>query len=406
MTEWHIITPEYPPQPGGVSDYTKLIATGLAAAGDEVHVWCPEEQRGEVSGQRTENRGPRSEVSDRSEGREREAAKVVVHREFGSFAPVDLRRVGKLLDQFPAPRRLLVQWVPQGYGYRSINLPFCLWLLKRAKFKQDRVELMVHEPFLAFREGSRKQDMAAAVHRLMVVILLRAVSHVWVSIPDWETRLRPFLLGQKKPFDWLPVPSNIPLVDDTEGVARVRAHYAFPGAPLVGHFGAYDRYMTEVMLELLPSLLNEHDKLSVLLLGKGSLELRDRLIELHPELSQSVHAKGLLSAEDLSRHISACDLMLQPYQDGISGRRGSGMAAISHGVPIVTTRGKATESCWSESHAVKLSNVGDVSGMVKMVGDLFADASERSRLSATGRVLYEDRFDESGTIKALRAGLK
>jgi hypothetical protein len=37
----HIITPEYPPQPGGVSDYTAQVATGLAEAGDEVQVWCP-----------------------------------------------------------------------------------------------------------------------------------------------------------------------------------------------------------------------------------------------------------------------------------------------------------------------------------------------------------------------------
>ena len=41
MTTWHIITGEYPPAPGGVSDYTEAVAAGLAAAGDEVHVWCP-----------------------------------------------------------------------------------------------------------------------------------------------------------------------------------------------------------------------------------------------------------------------------------------------------------------------------------------------------------------------------
>jgi hypothetical protein len=38
---WHVITPEYPPMLGGVSDYTQSIAKGLAAQGDEVHVWCP-----------------------------------------------------------------------------------------------------------------------------------------------------------------------------------------------------------------------------------------------------------------------------------------------------------------------------------------------------------------------------
>ena len=33
------------------------------------------------------------------------------------------------------------------------------------------VELMVHEPFLAFREGSWRQDLVALVHRLMITVL-------------------------------------------------------------------------------------------------------------------------------------------------------------------------------------------------------------------------------------------
>src|SRR6185295_19114886 len=117
---------EYPPQPGGVSDYTKLIANGLAAAGDEVHVWCPAPED--------------SETSDAENGTGDSGA-VRVHRDFGRFAPADLRRAGQGLDKFPAPRRLLVQWVPQGYGYRSLNLPFCLWLWHRARFIKDRVEV-------------------------------------------------------------------------------------------------------------------------------------------------------------------------------------------------------------------------------------------------------------------------
>ena len=42
MFRWHILTGEYPPQPGGVSDYTRLVARSLAEAGDEVHVYAPE----------------------------------------------------------------------------------------------------------------------------------------------------------------------------------------------------------------------------------------------------------------------------------------------------------------------------------------------------------------------------
>jgi hypothetical protein len=32
MLRWHIITGEYPPQPGGVSDYTRLVARGWQTA--------------------------------------------------------------------------------------------------------------------------------------------------------------------------------------------------------------------------------------------------------------------------------------------------------------------------------------------------------------------------------------
>jgi glycosyltransferase involved in cell wall biosynthesis len=399
--DWHLITPEYPPQSGGVSDYTYLVATGLAALGETVHVWCPAlEERTEVRGQRSDVRGRKSEIGgQRSE--ERNEPTLFVHRELGRFSVADLRRVGKLLDQFPAPRRLLVQWVPQGYGYRSINLPFCLWLWQRAKFKHDRIEIMVHEPFLAFAEGSRKQDMAAATHRAMVAILLNAATRVWVSIPEWEAHLQPFVLGGKKPFECLPVPSNIPLNNDPEAVARIRSRFAPPNSPLVGHFGAYDDYMIELMMKLLPSLLRGYDKLSVMLLGKGSLELRDRLIELHPGLSQSVRATGTLSAEDLSRHISACDVMLQPYQDGVSGRRGSVMAALSHGIPVVTTTGKATEDCWIESGAVKLTEVEDTGAMVEATQHLLANEEARNAMAARALELYRKRFDIRNTISAL-----
>ena len=104
MLTWHIITGEYPPVIGGVSDYSQVVAEGLAATGDDVHVWCP----------------PLPEAAA-SNG-------VTVHPALGRISRRDLRAVDLLLDRFPPPRRLLVQWVPHGFGYRSMNVGFCLWL--------------------------------------------------------------------------------------------------------------------------------------------------------------------------------------------------------------------------------------------------------------------------------------
>jgi Glycosyl transferases group 1 len=430
---WHIITCEYPPQCGGVSDYTKLVAHGLADAGDEVHVWCPRAAEGnEGKGQKTEGRRQTAESSkQKAEGsdcqgkrvkgeaeeqsEEEQRAKseesgdsslithhpslVSVHRELGTFRPSDLRRASKQLDQFPAPRRLLVQWVPHGYGYRSMNLPFCFWLWWRAKFKADRVELMVHEPFLAFGEGSIKQDLAAAVHRVMVILLLNAASQIWVSTQEWEGRLRPFLFGRKVSIGWLPVPSNIPVVDDPDGIAKARAKYATNGTRLIGHFGAYNDYMADVMSELLPSLLDGENDLSMLLLGKGSTELRDSLVSAHPKLSRKLHATGEVAAEEISKHISACDVMLQPYQDGVSGRRTSVMAPLEHGLPVVTTRGKATERCWFDNEWVKLTQCGDAHSTVQAVSS--CQAKGTNRFDQPGALLYDRVFALQNTIECL-----
>lgn len=375
---WHIITPEYPPQLGGVSDYTQMVAAGLANAGDEVHVWGP-----------TANGAPVNTPG------------VNVHDELGAFGPADLRRVDALLDDFKQPRRLLVQWVPHGYGYRSMNLRFCLWLWQRAR-RGDQVELMVHEPFLGFGEGSWKQNGVAVVHRLMTMILLRASRRVWISIPAWEQRLKPYALGRRVEFKWLPIASNIPVIDDPAGVRAIRARFTSDEGALVGHFGTYDRHVTNLLLQSVPELMKNGRPQAVLLMGRGSEAMRDQLIEKLPALADRVHAAGTLAAPELSLHVSACDVMLQPYVDGVSSRRTSAMVALAHGVPVVTTSGSLTEGLWAKSKAVAMAPVENVCALVEATRALLPDAEARIRMSAAARMLYDERFDLKRIITALR----
>src|SRR5436305_1834897 len=112
----------------------------------------------------------------------------------------------------------------------------------------------------------------------------------------------------------------------------------------------------------------------------GSETVRDELIHRYPDLTDRVHATGSLTTADLSQHISACDVMLQPYIDGVSSRRTSVMAALSHGLPIVTAKGALTESIWAESHAVALVTADDVEGLIETTKSLLANASARNEL--------------------------
>jgi glycosyltransferase involved in cell wall biosynthesis len=375
---WHLITSEYPPQPGGVSDYTQLVAEGLAAAGDEVHVWCPS-----AAGEPTSGNG------------------VVVHPEPGRFGISDLQTVGRLLDEFESPRRLLVQWVPHGYGYRSMNVHFCLWLWHRAR-QGDIVEIMVHEPYLSFWEGSWKQNGVALVHRLMTMILLRAARRVWISIPTWESCWRPYALGRSLRFSWLPVASNIPVVDDPGRVRTIRARYVQGDGVILGHFGAYDARVGNLLLNYVPALMQTGVPQTMLLLGRGSETMRDELVDKQPTLADRVHASGTLAAPELSLHISACDVMLQPYIDGVSTRRTSAMVALAHGVPVVTTSGRLTEPLWAKSKAVAIAPIEDIAALVEATQSLLPDAATKTRMGTAARTLYSKRFDLPRLVAALR----
>lgn len=383
--DWHLFTCEYPPTVGGVSDHTRLVAEGLASAGDRVSVWCPASacEPGEPQG------SPRG---------------VTVRRELGGFRPSDLRRAGRALDGCASPRRLLVQWVPHGYGYRSMNVWLCLWLWARAAFRGDEVTLVVHEPFLAFGEGTRRQDAVALVHRLMTVVLLASARRVWTTIPEWERLLRPYALGRRVPFGQLPVPSTTLAVADSEETAAIRALYAPGGGGLVGHFGTYGGHVARSLYRLLPRLLSGdgHGRAAVLLLGQGSVAMREELVRARPDLAARVHASGTLSHEALPRHLAACDLLLQPYPDGVSARRTSAMAGLAHGLPVVTTKGALTEPLWEECGAVALADAGDDEALLAEVRKLLASREERARLSAAARRLYRERFDLPHTIAALR----
>ena len=373
-TDWHIVTGEYPPQPGGVSDYTRLVARGLAGAGDRVDVWSP----------------PTDEPELHDPG-------VTVHRLPDRFGRRSCQLLSRHLDGLPPPQRILVQYVPQAFGWRGANVPFCLWLRSR---RRDSIWVMFHEVAFPFDTRAKlRHNGLAVVNRIMASIVARAAERVFVSIPAWKSPVER-LTRPGTPVSWLPVPSAVPIVNGNGASAVIRARQG-SGRPVVGHFGTYGRLVRPLLDASVPMLLEGTD-CSVLLLGRGSEIASRELIAAHPNLAARVQASGSLSPDTLSQYISACDVMLQPYPDGISSRRTSAMVALSHGRPVVTTSGPLTEPMWQESGAVLLVPVSDAAGLVSATRELLADPVRRTELSERGKSIYDRQFDVRHTISALR----
>lgn len=378
MCHWHIITPEYPPQSGGVADYTKQVAEGLRNSGDSVDVWC----RGQVAPSGAEP--------------------PWVHRELGDVNFRDLLRMDRNIRRQEEPRRLLVQWVPHGFGWRSMNLLFCFWLLKRS-WAGDEVDLMVHEPFLSFGEGSLKQDFAALVHRIMTIVLLQSARRVWLSTLSWEKLLRPFALGRKLRFRWLPVPSNIPVHRNQGGAGQSPEDIRSRETTILGHFSSYSLDIAALLRSILPPLLVRCETCVIQLLGRGSEQFREEMIQAYPRLRGQIIASGQVSSERLSARLAACDIVLQPYPDGATTRRTTLMATLEHGLPVVTTVGRLSETFWTDCDAVVMVPAEDPRRFIEVVEGLVRNEAELTRLGKAAATFYATNFGLGRTIQDLRS---
>ena len=378
MPHWHIFTPEYPPDLGGVAGYTKQVAEGLIEAGDQVIVWAPSTRTKQLEGE-----------------------PHYVRRDLAGWSIASLCRVWRALERYEAPRHLLVQWVPHGYGWNSMNVPFCLWIFLRA-CRGDRVELMIHEAFLSFNRRQFRQNVVAVVHRLMMVALLGATKQAWTAIPAWGKAVKKYQLGRKIRVEWLPVPSNVPVSADREQVDRLRDSLSRGSKTIIGHFGTYSSHHQESLSRVLACILDADPNRVLLLLGRNGEEFCQRFLRRNPSFSERVAAKGILPDRQLSIHLAACDLVVQPYPDGASSRRTTLMAALEHGVPVVTTYGTSTEEFWLKSGAVALAPAEEPESVASAVEQVIRDVDRRTALRERGRSVYYEMFDVGKTVARLR----
>jgi glycosyltransferase involved in cell wall biosynthesis len=372
----HVITCEYPPDVGGVADHTQALAGALAPSGVAVHVWCPPASSPPV-----------------------QAPDITVHVLPDRFGSQAIKALQHELNQAPAPRRIFLQWVPHGYGRRSLNLAFCAWVLRRARRHGDRVEIMVHEPYLAFDRRRLRQSGAAIVHRVMLTTLFAAAARVWLATPSFEALVRPYGLGRRLGYDWLPLPSPLVRTANSDLVARVRSRWR---APVAAHFGAFGPLVTTTLGEVIERVLASRGDVTWLLIGRDGERFARELTVRSPQLADRLVPTGTLDADALSAHVLAADVFVQPYPDGITTRRTSATALLAHGRAVVTTDGYLTEPFWREG-GVRLAPAGNAAALAETTLGLLDDPGERTRLGLQARGIFDSRFSVSRALAALHA---
>ncbi len=374
---WALLTGEYPPQHGGVADYTRVLARALVAGGDVVHVFAP----------------PCRDRDDPEEG-------ITVHRLPDVFGPKSRAVLQPLLATLSSPRASIVQYVPQAFGMRGCNVPFAMWL---GALRGYPLFVMFHEVSVTvLPDTPLKYRLQALATRIMASRVIEAADAIFVSTPAWVPLIH--RLGRSRPsIDWTSVPSGVSLNATPKVAAQVREQFGRAGGDVVlGHFGTYrEDFSRAALRQIVPRLVCDRER-SMIFMGRGSERFAADLLASVPALTGRVHGTGALSAQELSNHLAACDLLIQPFEDGVTTRRTSVAGALCLGVPVATTSGTATEELWAATGAVALARADDTDAFVALIERLAADPVARGVLASAGRRLYRERFAIEHTIATIR----
>jgi glycosyltransferase involved in cell wall biosynthesis len=96
---------------------------------------------------------------------------------------------------------------------------------------------------------------------------------------------------------------------------------------------------------------------------------------------------GFLPAAEVSAWLLACDICAFPFHDGASLRRGSLLAALAHGVPVVTTFPPVAHAGLQAGQHVLCVPPGDPDALAGALAQLLDDPELRRRLAQAGCAL-------------------
>lgn len=159
-----------------------------------------------------------------------------------------------------------------------------------------------------------------------------------------------YLLDKRLPFFGrktraIPIGANIPLSAQRTDKGALRSKYALTvNVPIVSYFGmCYPGKGMDTLLSTAKILMRQYGlDFRLLLIGGGGSDVDDFLREMKKlsdshGVSERVVWTGKIPAGEVSTLLSMTNVVLLPYEAGVSDRRGSLMAALEHGRAIVTS---------------------------------------------------------------------
>jgi glycosyltransferase involved in cell wall biosynthesis len=286
-----------------------------------------------------------------------------------------------------------IHYVPQQY-YRAgvgISLSIFALLLRLIGLK---VVVTFHECYTEWKPNP-KQILIALCQRFSFFLMLLAARELIVSTNLRRTLLRRWLCwypAKARRVIVAPVGSNFPgPLEPPFDREYLQRKWQLPaGGPVLACLGGV-RWKEQFnwLRAALEVVQQKYPQAYLLLIGCPFEEVAtNQALANRPD----VICTGYCNSGEISELLKCVDLYLLPLEDGVTTRRGTLMAGLHYGLPIISTIGFNTESEFANQLPALLCNVKDRQQFARLAAELAIAPIRRLELGERAARYYQEHF--------------
>lgn len=191
---------------------------------------------------------------------------------------------------------------------------------------------------------------------------------------------------------FIPIGANVPSLDDlaAEGFVPVRN-----GIPTVAVFGittwpGAQKREVDAIAHAVRQACAKSGELQLLVLGRGAKEAESLLRNRLSGSGVRLRVEGLRSEREISISLAGSDVLLF-VRGPLSSRRGSGLAGVACGLPIVAYQGNET-ACPLTEAGIAFVQEDDLASLGNQLSALLLDRERRLDFSARNLTVFRQWF--------------
>ncbi len=263
------------------------------------------------------------------------------------------------------------------HGFPQMAIPV-VWFIKRAG---AILGIVMHDP-VAYTGARTRDRVRGTVQHLVMRALADLAYAVVVPIPLSSV---PWLPSPERLIRSIPVGSNV-------GHSRSERRASEVDTFTIVVFGMTERNAGEIheLATVVAQVAAQIGAVRLVLLGRGSREAQPSVEQLLSNSDVRTSVVGIVPASEIGSWLAIADVALF-LRGGVSARRGTAVAAIAHGLPLVAFEG--AETGWPLTEAgVVLVPPGDTQAMSHALVHLAQDRTWAESLRALSLQAFDEHF--------------